>query len=148
MRNNDSIQLNLPASHKYLNVLGACVSAMLERAEDVQDRGTLAYNVQLAVHEICTNIIEHAYGEEDAGDIVVAWAVADGRFIVTIRDSGRSFDLGDVESQSLPVEGQDGVPEVQVGGLGVHFMRKMMDDVSFSFAGGVNTLTLVKNFEE
>jgi len=58
------IRLDLPASHKHVNILGACISELLVRVEHVDDREAIMYNMQLAAHEACANIIDHAY----AGD--------------------------------------------------------------------------------
>ena len=60
------IRLDLPATHKYLNILGACISELLARVEDIDEREAISYNLQFAAHEACANIIDHAY-EGDLG---------------------------------------------------------------------------------
>lgn len=105
---------------------------------------TAVFHVELACDEACTNVIEHAYAGEDTGDIIVSWEVQGDRFIITIRDHGRAFDPAEVP---LPptVEVDQTLP--RVGGLGIHFMRKLMDEVQYHFDDGGNTLTLVKRIE-
>lgn len=111
------------------------------------------FHVELCCDEACTNVIEHAYGGEDIGTITVSYQVELDRFTITIQDNGRSFDPSlippppltpppsiDYTDESLP-------DQLQVGGLGIHFMRKLMDEVTFNFnSQGKNTLTMVKKF--
>ncbi len=103
-----------------------------------------AFHVQMAVDEACSNVIEHAY-EQAAGDIVLNCRVDEaGDFRVDIRDFGRPFDP---DSVPMPhVEGGEvDLDVVKIGGLGLFFMRKLMDEVTFRF--GVesgNHLTMVK----
>ncbi|HAS88746.1 MAG TPA: ATP-binding protein, partial [Desulfovibrio sp.] len=37
--------------------------------------------------------------------------------------------------------------ERKVGGLGIHFMRKMMDSIEYDWADGRNKLTLTKKIQ-
>ncbi|MBK7895388.1 MAG: ATP-binding protein [Anaerolineaceae bacterium] len=110
---------------------------------------TAVFHIELACDEACTNVIEHAYGGEDLGSIRVGWHCVGDAFIITIHDNGRSFDPDAVPKPSLP-DLPEGAPppdidDVKVGGLGIHFMEQLMDEISFSFDGDAgNTLTLVK----
>jgi serine/threonine-protein kinase RsbW len=108
---------------------------------------TAVFHVELACDEACTNVIEHAYAGEDTGDILVSWEVQGDRFIITIRDHGRAFDPADVPlppTVEVELKGDDHQTLPRVGGLGIHFMRKLMDEVQYHFDAGGNTLTLVK----
>ncbi len=108
------------------------------------------FHVELACDEACTNIIEHAYGDEDIGEIVVSWQVEDNHFIITLQDNGRSFNPDNVPTPTIPTEQAQQQTEadyekLQVGGLGIHFMRKLMDEVTFHFDPDEgNTLKLIK----
>ncbi|HRQ37332.1 MAG TPA: ATP-binding protein [Chloroflexota bacterium] len=108
---------------------------------------TAVFHVELACDEACTNVIEHAYAAEDVGDIYISWEVQAGRFMITIHDHGRAFDPATVPvppttEAEMMNDGADDFP--RVGGLGVHFMRKLMDEVQYHFSEQGNTLTLVK----
>lgn len=109
---------------------------------------TAVFHIELACDEACTNIIEHAYGGEGRGEIIASWQLKDGSFIIVLHDNGRSFNPDAVPKPSLPstaTEDPD-LDSVKVGGLGIHFMRQLMDEVLFQFdAKSGNTLTLVKN---
>lgn len=105
------------------------------------------FHIELACDEACTNIIEHAYGGEDIGNITVSWQFDGKAFIITLQDNGRSFDPDSIPKPNLPSSSdpQPDIDSVKVGGLGVHFIRQLMDDVQFEFDKKMgNKLTLVK----
>jgi serine/threonine-protein kinase RsbW len=131
------IRLDLPATHKYLNLLGACISEMLSRVEDVDDLAAKAYNLQLAVHECCANIVDHAYDAND-GRIRATLTLAEHprRIVVEIHDSGRTFEP---EHVPQPVLG-----EPQVRGYGLFLMRQLLDEVDYLPQPGDNRWRLVK----
>lgn len=101
------------------------------------------FRIQLACDEACTNIIEHAYGVENAGEIFVSWRKTEGAFIIELRDNGRPFKPEEVLSPSVP-DSPDNIDELKVGGLGLHFMRTLMDEVEFSFDDQGNRLVMIK----
>ncbi len=105
---------------------------------------TAVFHIELACDEACTNVIEHAYGGEDRGEITVSWQLDGRSFIIRVHDHGRSFNPDTVPVPTLPPDASE--PEnVKVGGLGIHFMRQLMDEVRFAFDDeSGNTLTLVK----
>lgn len=108
---------------------------------------TAVFHIELACDEACTNIIEHAYGGEDVGDINVSWQLEGSSFIIRIHDNGRSFNPDSIPTPVLPTTSTDApdLDSIKVGGLGIHFMRQLMDDVRFQFdAESGNTLTLIK----
>jgi serine/threonine-protein kinase RsbW len=112
---------------------------------------TAIFHVELACDEACTNIIEHAYGGEDVGEIIVSWHIKGSQFTVTLHDNGRSFDPENVPPPPIPADNpsEADVEKLKVGGLGIHFMRNLMDEVTFEFDQKKgNTLTLVKKISK
>jgi serine/threonine-protein kinase RsbW len=88
-----------------------------------------AWQVQLAVDEAATNIIQHGYDEAEPGEIELGWEVAGDQLIVTMRDRGRRFNPTEVPAPDItsPLE------ERQAGGLGLYLMGRLMDTVDFIF---------------
>lgn len=133
------IRLDLPAEHKHLNVIGACLNAILERVDQINDRDMLAYNLELALHETCTNIVEHAYSEQE-GRIRVAMSVISNphrQLIVDLHDTGASFNPTEADDPDL--EG------AQVHGYGLFLMRQLLDEVVYRSSDASNHWRLVKN---
>lgn len=85
------------------------------------------YKIQLAVDEACTNIIEHAYQKEDEGDIICACEYNEEKLTIQLVDYGRSFDPERIEPPDL----QSTLKDRKTGGLGLFFIRQLMDEVSF-----------------
>jgi len=99
------------------------------------------YAVQLAVDEAATNIIEHAYGGENRGDIECGCEITGNGLCITLRDSGRPFNPDGVAAPLLNTT----LEEIKPRGLGLFFMRKMMDEVKFEFTpSDGNILTMIK----
>lgn len=136
--------LTVPGRYEHIQQICQFVA---DAAVQAGMRETSVFHVELACDEACTNIIEHAYGGEDIGDIQVHWQVEADAFIITISDNGRPFDPDKVPPPPIPTDVNAAIelPEnLQAGGLGVYFMRKLMDDVQFYFSDTENTLVLVK----
>jgi serine/threonine-protein kinase RsbW len=103
------------------------------------------FHVQMAVDEACSNVIEHAYGQDRRGDINLRCRIDNGGELrVEIRDRGRPFDPEQVPVPRIE-PGSSDLDSMRVGGLGLFFMRKLMDEVTFEFdAESGNCLTMVK----
>jgi len=102
------------------------------------------FHVQMAVDEACSNVIEHAYAESQGHIVVECVAEAGGDLRIEIRDQGRPFDPDSVPPPPV-TNGSVEVDEMKVGGLGLFFMRKLMDEVTFRFDAAMgNHLTMIK----
>ncbi len=111
------------------------------------------FHLELCCDEASTNIIEHAYGGEGVGDINAMVETTADRFTLILHDSGQPFDPAQVTHPPQFQQGDsaddptlsDFLDHLQVGGLGIHFMRELMDEVQYSFdEGRGNQLVLVK----
>jgi serine/threonine-protein kinase RsbW len=97
--------------------------------------------VQLAVDEACANIIMYAYSG-GKGIIRLGLELAGDDLIVDIGDTGKPFDPTSVPPPDLEAD----LNERRIGGLGMYFMRKVMDEVSYSFSPEEgNKLTMRKH---
>ena len=135
----DLIRIELPATTKYLNVLGVALAAVLERAAGVGAEDPRTYDVQLAVHEICTNIVEHAYGGDQQGRIEVLLEIASEprALIVELADRG-------VEYARVEVAAPD--PSLLLErGYGLYLAQELMDSVAYRREATRNCWRLVKN---
>ena len=101
----------------------------------------VAYRIVLAVDEAVTNVIEHGYGAGERGMIRISMSAKGGRLEVVVRDHGRHFDPTSVEEVDL----ERHVREGRRKGLGLFLIRKIMDELRYSFERGLgNRLTMVK----
>ena len=144
-RQTDTVRLNLPASHKYLHLLGSCIEGFLGQVDGIADVSTLAYNVQLAAHEICANIVEHAYGGSPSGhenriEITLSLEAAGTLLVIELRDQGQPFDPSTVPE---PILG-----EPQVHGYGLFLARELMNTVDYRSGPDGNFWRLTKHLYE
>ncbi len=94
---------------------------------------------QLALEEAVTNVIQHAYRDGAEHTFTVALhAGADDRVTAVLTDDGPAYDpLARPEVDiTRPLE------EREIGGLGVHLVKKLMDVARYERRDGRNILTL------
>ena len=134
----DTIRLDLPASHAYLGVLGACIAELLTHIDGVEDAVNLSHTVQLAIHEACTNIVDHAYAGRPPGRIQIAITIhpSPRRLVAELTDTGASFDPTLIPEPDL-LEGQE-------RGYGLYLMRQILDDVAYEAQPSGNRWQLTK----
>ena len=130
----DTIDISIPAKPEFLKIIRAAVSSICEVRGFCKDD---LNNVILAVDESCSNIIKHAYGGPTDKPIQVKINICHEKFEIYLRDFGRKADHKKIKPRKLD--------DVRPGGLGVHFIKSVMDDVIYdnSFDIG-NQLKLVK----
>lgn len=106
------------------------------------DRDT-TYQVELAVDEACSNIIDHAYQGEERGDIECCISAEAGKLIVTLSDQGHSFAPEQIPPPKLALP----LHKIKRRGVGLYLMNKMVDELKYeTHPGEGNRLTLVKFF--
>jgi serine/threonine-protein kinase RsbW len=99
------------------------------------------YAIQTAVDEACSNIIEHAYQGEDRGSIEVTIMFDNDCLTIRLIDQGIPFDPTNITEPDVNAS----LKERDNHGLGLFFMQKLMDAVSFEFSeDNGNVLTMVK----
>ena len=88
--------------------------------------------IGLAIDEALANVINHGYGGpcDKPIDIAIEQVTWDGAtgISITVRDFGRQVNPTEIRSRDLD--------DVRPGGLGVHIMRTVMDEVSYTPAEG------------
>lgn len=124
--------------------LAAIDQFIVDAAERAGFDSCTVYQIQLAVDEACSNIIEHAYGGEDRGIIECTQRLHDEDLTIVLRDYGQPFDPETVPEPNIKAD----LEERGEGGLGLYFIFQIMDEVVFDFDSEAgNVLTLVKRKE-
>lgn len=130
--------LRLPGRFESLPKIGEFV-VNAARATGLDERSI--YAVELAVDEACSNIIDHAYGGEDIGELECEVSVQADRLIIILRDNGRPFDPEAIPDPNVGIS----IDELKPRGVGFFLMRKMMDEVRYTYSPETgNTLIMVK----
>lgn len=121
------------------------VGALIHKASDAAGLDDVSrYQVETAVDEACSNIIEHAYEGENLGDIVIDCVTQPGVLTVKLQDKGKPFNPETVSPPKVDLDLEDRPDR----GLGLFFMRRWMNSVNFEFSEqNGNVLTMVKKAE-
>lgn len=128
------IRVTIPSDVSYLDPIRTLIREIATLAGLPRDA---ASEVELAVTEGCANVIRHCYCNSDRERIDLSFAFSEGSFEVRIDDYGKFVDPSRIKSRPLD--------EVRPGGLGVHLMQKVMDEVTYTKNGwGGTSLTMRK----
>jgi serine/threonine-protein kinase RsbW len=95
----------------------------------------------LACDELLTNIISYGFRDDRVHKIVVVLGLEANTLQAEIIDDGIAFDplAQPVPDLTLPLE------ERKIGGLGIHFVRTVMDRVDYRRSDGKNHLKMIKD---
>lgn len=107
--------------------------------------------------EAFNNVVLHAYRDQPGGMVDVVLQLDDNQALIELSDSGRSFDMQAVPPPAASSEDsgnltEHGAPDERLirrlgeGGYGVHIIRSLMSEVSYSRVGGRNVLRMIKHF--
>ncbi len=97
-------------------------------------------SANLVFDELLNNTISYAYDDDGDHTIDVRIELARGRLAITIADDGKPFN----PFGAKPPDVTYSIEERQVGGLGIHLVRNMMDEVSYNRRTDENEVILVK----
>lgn len=137
----EKLSLNVQTDHGELERIAAAV-------EDVGGKerwpSALLFKVNLVIEELSLNIMDHGYeSQPDEFDITIM--SEDDAVTIEISDRGAPFDP---LTEGPAPNTEAGVSDRQIGGLGIHLVRAMVDEASYRRHEGRNYLTLVTRRNE
>lgn len=129
--------LTLPADIENLPAFLDLVRQCAELVGLDQGRST---ELELAVEEAVANVCTHGY-PAGGGDVEIrCFANQDCRGLcVEIADSGEPFDVSAAPAPDLTGE----LDQRRAGGLGIHLIRQLADEIHYERSGGRNILRIV-----
>lgn len=135
----DMFKLNVKADLKNLSEISDFITTQTRKL-GLQDRGI--FQLQLAADEVVSNIILHGYTHRTGPIHLSIWEEHD-KIILLIEDRGEPFNPLTVTKPDLNAPLEDRSP----GGLGIHFLKTLADNVYYEYKDGKNRLTVSKNIE-
>ncbi len=127
------VDLTLPCSPKSVSVIRGYVAELAGRlpfgATEVED-------VVLAVGEAAANAVRHSIGAGRTARIEMRCRVDHTGLLVEITDPGDGFDPEHLRRPDPR--------EQRAGGLGIYLMRRIMDEVTYTFDARGTTVRLLK----
>ncbi|WP_442579732.1 ATP-binding protein [Mesorhizobium sp. ASY16-5R] len=100
----------------------------------------IAHAINLSLDELLTNTISYGYEDGARHSIDIVVKVSGDRATVTVRDDAIAFDPTQAGDPDLDLD----LDDRPIGGLGIHIVRAMMDEVRYARVDGHNQLTLTK----
>ena len=98
------------------------------------------YLVSLAIEELVTNCIKYGYQDANGHTIDFLLSVDEGVLSLEVVDDGNPFNPLDAPRPDLSLP-----PEKRpIGGLGLHLLRELADEMRYERRDGTNRLSLTK----
>ncbi len=121
-----------------------CLEALREFCDRFDLSSDTRNDVGVVLDDFLNNIISYAFEDDDEHLIEVSLEVGKRRFIVTISDDGVEFDPFLLSEPDL----ESDIDDSQIGGLGIHLVRTIMDDFSHRRIDGRNVTTLMMRMDK
>ena len=136
--------------HKASLVIGNTIAEM-QKVVDFVDRFGAAHdipkvitnNLNLCLDELLNNTISYGYEDRQPHNIVVNLELTRGLLAAEVQDDGKPFDL----RKATPAAPGGTLRSRRIGGLGVHFVKALMDDVAYMRAGRHNVVRITKKLQ-
>ncbi len=105
---------------------------------------TTVMKFNIIFDDLLNNIVTYGYRDDEEHDIEVRMDLTGDRLTVTITDDGVPFNPLNAKPPDIdaPLE------ERQIGGLGIHLARSLIDDATYQRRIGKNAITLMKHLEQ
>jgi len=97
-------------------------------------------SVSVALDELLSNTIAYGFAGRGGGEVSIDVELRTDRLCVTLTDNGKPFNPLDMGAPDTALS----VEERQIGGLGIHVARRMMDDVAYHRRADRNVVSLTK----
>ena len=135
---NFQVDVVIPTQTKYLDLIGSIGEHIAKDLEDFSgDRDALAYHLNLVLTEATTNAIKHANSKDPKDTVRINIDIQEQELIIRVYDHGQGFDL-----ETIPSPDFDHPKE---GGMGLFFIRTLMDSVTYKNLGDSNILEIRKS---
>lgn len=129
-----------------LSEMSALEPFTVQMGREFQLDQTLVFQLQLALDEAVSNIVNYAYGEATGMPVTITADVAaadDGsrELKLCLLDHGFAFNP---LAEAPAVDTTSDAEKRQIGGLGIFLIRQMMDKLEYERVGEQNVLTMIK----
>lgn len=100
----------------------------------------MVFQVNLCLDELLTNTISYGFPQGGEHEITVEIVLQGGALVITTHDGGLAFN----PLERAEADTSQGIEERPVGGLGIHLVRNMMDEIEYRRESGQNVLVMKK----
>ena len=131
------VEVIIPTQTKYLDLIGSIGEHIAKELDSFSgDREALAYHLNLVLTEATANAIKHSALTTKEDTVRITIHIQKNELNIKVYDHGQGFDL---ESSPLP-----DFDHPKEGGMGIFFIRTLMDSVTYTRQGECNVLEIIK----
>jgi serine/threonine-protein kinase RsbW len=131
------VDVIIPTQTKYLDLIGSIGEHIAKDLDNFSgDREALAYHLNLVLTEATTNAIKHATQMTPKDTVRITIHIQDNALHIKVYDHGQGFDL---ETVPLP-----DFEQPKESGMGLYFIRTLMDSVTYTKQDDCNVLEIIK----
>jgi len=127
-----------------LGDLNRLVAELEQLAEEWEIPVKVSMELNLILEELFTNVVFYAFDDGRDHDIIVTFAhPAPGAIKIGMEDDGKAFNLLEKNTSDVvnhPIEDR------QIGGLGIHFVKKLVNEITYERKNGKNIVLLTRNY--
>lgn len=96
------------------------------------------YLANLVIEEMGTNILKYGYSDAARHEIILRLEVQPESLVLAIEDDGHEFNPVTAPEPDIDLPPEERDP----GGLGIHLIRKLADQMTYERTAGRNRLTV------
>ena len=100
----------------------------------------LIQKINIVLDELLNNVISYGYNDEEDHEIEIEAELRNERLILIISDDGIPFN----PFKNKPADVMLSIEEREIGGLGIHLVKSLMDEYDYSRQIDKNIITLIK----
>jgi len=131
------VDVVIPTQTKYLDLIGSIGERIAKELDNYTgDREALAYQLNLALTEATVNAIKHACDDDKSNCVRITIHLTENELNIKVYDHGQGFDLDKVPLPDLE--------NPKEGGMGLFFIRSVMDSVTYTRNKDCNALEMIK----
>ena len=113
-------------------------------AKDNKLPAKVIHDVQLALDEVVTNIVEYGYDDDDKHFIDIKFILNEQSLKIIIIDDANPYNILDKENPDTSLSFDD----KPIGGLGIYLVKHLMTNIDYDYRDGKNHLLLTKSLTE
>jgi serine/threonine-protein kinase RsbW len=135
------VDLELRGTMDHLRLVWQVGETLLGSVPFQEDPEGTRYNILLALQEMVTNVLRHAYRGDESKPVRLQFVAEPRGIEITLRDQGPPFDPlaahePDADAEDLPAS---------PGGFGILIMKAVMESIDYQRDGDWNVLTMMRS---
>lgn len=134
------MRLSFPKS---INALGQVFAALENFADANRLSEDVRSSVNLAIEELFVNCVKHATQSDQ--EITIELKIESGAMLISLTDHDvERFDITATDDGEV----RKPIARRRAGGMGLHLVKSVMDDLTYDYVGRTSVIRLMKRLEK